>query len=104
MDVFRLRDHVVRDYSEYVRSFVRIRDPHIEDFVSRNFTDEILWPPPLIQLNPSFAAGGRIDDLVDEGLLHARCRDVFRLKSESDPLGSGMRLHRHQVEAIRTAK
>lgn len=29
-DVFGLRDHVVRDYREYVESFIHIRDPRIE--------------------------------------------------------------------------
>jgi hypothetical protein len=30
MDAFRLRDSVIHDYAEYVRSFVQIREPHRE--------------------------------------------------------------------------
>ena len=104
MDVFRLRDVVIHDYAEYVRSFVRIRDTQIDEFVARNLRDEVLWPQPLIQLNPNFETGGWIDELVDEGLLHPKSRDVFRLKTDADPIGSPMRLHRHQVEAIRAAR
>lgn len=33
MDVFRLRDAVIQDYAEYVRSFVQIRDRRIDNFV-----------------------------------------------------------------------
>ena len=104
MDVFRLRDVVIRDYAEYVRSFVRIRDTQIDEFVARNLREEVLWPQPLIQLNPNFEMGGWIDGLVEEGLLNPKSRDVFRLKTDDEPIGSPMRLHRHQVEAIRAAR
>lgn len=33
MDVFRLRDQVVGDYAEYVRSFVQIKEPRVRRFV-----------------------------------------------------------------------
>ena len=36
MDVFRLRDAVIQDYAEYVRSFVQIRDRRIDNFVETN--------------------------------------------------------------------
>ncbi len=104
MDVFRLRDAVIRDYAEYVRSFVQIRNKRIDEFVEKSLRDEVLWPQPLIQLNPSFEAGGWVDDLVGSGLLHAGCDKIFRIKSEQDPIGARMRLHRHQVEAIEAAR
>jgi len=66
--------------------------------------DEVLWPQPLIQLNPSFEPGGWVDELVDRGLLHAGCRKIFRIKTEEDPIGSRMLLHRHQVEAIEAGR
>ncbi|MGD0039049.1 MAG: DEAD/DEAH box helicase [Isosphaeraceae bacterium] len=58
----------------------------------------------MIQLNPSFEPGGWVDDLVDRGLLHAGCRKIFRIKTEEDPIGSRMLLHRHQVEAIEAGR
>ncbi|MCY4632844.1 MAG: DEAD/DEAH box helicase [bacterium] len=64
-----------------------------------------LWPDPSIGLNPTFASGGRIDDLVGEGLLHSACRDIFRVNKVPDsPLGQQLRLHRHQEDAIRRAR
>ena len=104
MDVFKLRDDVIHDYAEYVRSFVRIREPRLRRFVDDSLTDQALWPQPLIQMNPSFESGGWIDELVDAGVLHQMSKDVFRVKTESDPRGIPMRLHRHQVDAIREAQ
>lgn len=54
MDVFELRDTVVADYSSYVRSFVTIRDEHINRFVDERLNEGRLWPNPLVQLNPAF--------------------------------------------------
>jgi hypothetical protein len=62
----------------------------------------LLWPDALIQLNPAFQPGGTIDELVDEGLLHKTCKDIFRRKSEQNPFGDSLRLHKHQEDAIRT--
>jgi ATP-dependent helicase YprA (DUF1998 family) len=104
MDVFKLRDDVIHDYAEYVRSFVRIREPRLRRFVDDSLTDQALWPQPLIQMNPSFESGGWIDELVDASVLHQMSKDVFRVKTESDPRGIPMRLHRHQVDAIREAQ
>src|SRR5688500_15241883 len=103
MDVFRIRDRVIHDYADYVRSFVQIREPRLRDYVDQSLHDEALWPQPLIQMNPSFEAGGWVEDLVREGLLHDECSRVFRIKSEADPNGHPMRLHKHQVDAIRAA-
>lgn len=104
MDVFKLRDDVIHNYAEYVRSFVRIREARLRQFVDESLTDQALWPQPLIQMNPSFGAGGWIDELVDGGILHQKCKEVFRIKTEHDTSGAPMRLHRHQVDAIREAQ
>jgi hypothetical protein len=104
MDVFQLRDRVIHDYAEYVRSFVQIREPRLRDFVEQSLRDEVLWPQPLVQMNPSFEPGGWVDDLVNDGILHDECKRIFRIKSEENSLGNSMRLHRHQVEAIHAAR
>ena len=104
MDVFDLRDHLIRDYSDYISSFIQIRDSRIREYIDRQLNGGLLWPDPLIQLNPAFEPGGWIDELVAEGLLHRACVDVFRRKSEEDPNGKKLRLHRHQEDAIRTAR
>ena len=46
MDVFRLRELLVSDYADYVRSFVRIRNARLDEFVTRSMDEEALWPQP----------------------------------------------------------
>jgi hypothetical protein len=105
VDVFDLRDRLVADYQAYTRSFIKIRDPRIDEFVSSVLDGEGFWPEPLLQLNPTFRPGGTIDDLVTEGVLHAECSKIFRIgKTDSDHSGTQLLLHQHQREAIHTAK
>ncbi len=103
MDVFRLRHRLVDDYGSYVSSFIRIKDDRIEEEVRNSLGEGLLWPDPLIQLNPSFEAGETIDELVAEGTLHEECARIFRRKRERHDPGEDLRLHRHQADAIRTA-
>ena len=97
MDVFKLRQTVIHDYAEYISSFISIRDPQLKQFVHEGLSEQKLWPQPLIQMNPSFATGGWIGDLVDQGKLHETCRSIFCIKSEQNPTGEPMLLHRHQA-------
>ena len=105
MDIFALRDSLVDDYAAYVSSFIAIQDERIRNKVDENLHAGILWPEPLIQLNPSFEPGPWIDELVQQGTLHAECRQIFRKqKTHQDGQGKPMRLHRHQADAIRVAQ
>jgi ATP-dependent helicase YprA (DUF1998 family) len=104
VDVFRLRRRLVDDYGSYMTSFIRIKDERVEDVVLSSLGEGLLWPDPLIQLNPSFEAGETIDELVAEGVLHEECSRIFRRKRELHDPGEDLRLHRHQAEAIRTAR
>ncbi|MYN68493.1 MAG: DEAD/DEAH box helicase [Acidobacteria bacterium] len=101
MDVFDLRNRLVSDYRDYTRSFIKIGDRRIRQFVDSHLAGEGFWPQPLLQLNPTFKPGGTIDDLVAEGVLHEECSRVFRIgKSDTDHRGKQLLLHRHQRDAI----
>lgn len=104
MDVFNLRDRVVGDYGQYVRSFIEIRDKRIEDLVDERLNDGFLWPQPLVQLNPAFEPGPPMRRLVDEGVLHRECLDIFCAKNPDGTRGEPFRLHTHQVEAVQAAR
>jgi ATP-dependent helicase YprA (DUF1998 family)/very-short-patch-repair endonuclease len=104
MNVFDLRDHLIDDYSEYISSFIEIRDPSIKEYVEQSVDEGLLWPDPLIQLNPTFEPGHWIDELADEGLLHKECKKIFRRKKEILDYGEPLRIHKHQEDAIRVAK
>lgn len=105
MNIFEYRDDLLADYSEYVRSFIRLRNPRIQAFVQDALDKEILWPDPLIQLNPTFKPGASINELCEEHLLHPDCRAIFRRNKTPDSTGGGdpLRLHQHQEDAIRVA-
>lgn len=94
MDAFRLRNTVVRDYAEYIRSFLTILNPRIQAFVDEQLARGILWPDPLLQLSPAYEQGETVDDLVARGMLHPLCGSLFRRQ------GRSLLLHRHQRTAI----
>ncbi|MEP0547504.1 MAG: DEAD/DEAH box helicase [Rhodothermales bacterium] len=91
------------DYASYIRSFIRIEDERIAERVEDELRSGLLWPDPLIQLNPSFEPAERVDDLVNEGVLHPTCADIFRLDQDTGGRRS-LRLYRHQADAIRVAQ
>ena len=87
MDVFELRRALINDYSKYITSFININNSRINHFVCDSLEKGILWPEPLIQLNPSFEPGEWINSLVDKNVLHEECRRIFRIKSEEKGKG-----------------
>ncbi|MEI6314282.1 MAG: DEAD/DEAH box helicase, partial [Syntrophus sp. (in: bacteria)] len=95
---------LINDYASYVQSFIHLRDPIINKKVYDSLIEGLLWPDPLIQLNPAFEPGEWIEKLVTEGVLHPECGNIFRIKPEKSDEGSPLRLHRHQVDAIKAAK
>ena len=104
MDVFDLRNRLVSDYQRYTRSFIKIRDPRISEFVDGILGAEGFWPEPLLQLNPTFRPGGTIDDLVELGILHRECSSIFRIGKSDTDHGKQLLLHQHQREAILKAR
>lgn len=103
MKVFEIYRDLIKDYSDYIRSFIQIRDSRIDNYVQTALDNGHLWPEPLIQLNPAFEPGGTIDELVDREILHPECSRIFRINKESQAIGTQMQLHKHQEEAIEAA-
>ncbi len=102
MDVFALRDRLTEDYAAYASSFIQIRDQWIYEEVHRSLNAGVFWPDPLIQLNPSFASGGTVQELVAEGVLHRECSRIFLKNKKAG--GQTFPFHRHQREAIEIAR
>lgn len=90
MDVFGIRNRLINDYASYIRSFIHLRDPIISEKVYESLTEGLLWPDPLIQLNPAFEPGEWIEELADGGVLHPECRKIFRIKPEKSDELKGM--------------
>ncbi len=99
MSIFDLHAQVLKDYGDFVRSFVNIADERIREFVKQLLEEERkLWPEPLLQLSPAYQHAETVEELVREGVLHPETAQIFR-----KPDGSTYRLYRHQAEAIRKA-
>src|SRR5262249_59562 len=99
MNIFRFRDQIIHAYAAYINSFIQIRDTRISEYAEQNLNAGILWPEPLIQLNPTFEPGEWIETLITQGVLHPECARIFRKdKGASARGGDGkpLRLHRHQ--------
>lgn len=105
MDVFAVHEQVIADYRAFTSGFVDVRDRRIKAFVDKQFAEGVQWPDPWLSLNPSFASGGSVPELVEQGLLHAECARIFRRKSDRHDLGRDpIVLHQHQREAVEVAK
>jgi ATP-dependent helicase YprA (DUF1998 family) len=107
MNMFELRNRLVANYGDFVRGFFHIQDERIHDKVEAELKAGLLWPEPLIQLNPSFEPGAWIDELVSDGTVHEECGTIFRKdkdEAESGGQGKRLRLHRHQTEALQVAR
>lgn len=103
MDVFEFREKLVSDYSDFTRSFTKIRAADIAGFVDETYRSERYWPAPLVQVNPNFKLGHSVEELAQAGVLHRKCADVFRVGKTTTSHGTSVKLFKHQEEAISLA-
>jgi len=68
MDVFKVHRQVIEDYRSFTSGFVSVRNARIKDFVDQQFAEGVQWPDPWLSLNPFFASGGAVPELVEQGL------------------------------------
>ncbi|SNT48758.1 ATP-dependent helicase YprA, contains C-terminal metal-binding DUF1998 domain [Streptosporangium subroseum] len=105
MDVFQVHERLIADYDEFTTSLVSVRDPRIAAYLQDEREARVRWPHPWVSLNPSFASGGTITELIAQGVLHPACEQYFRPKSdENDPGTRTITLHQHQREAVEAAR
>ena len=76
MDAFLLRQEIVNQYQSYIESFINILDNRIKKEVNATVRRGLLWPDPLIQINPKFQTGESISDFVDQGILEPECSKI----------------------------
>lgn len=106
MNVFELRQRLIEDYAEYTRSFLGIADGRIRALVDQHLADGLLWPHPLIQLNPAFRAGtmgGRLRWDLDWALASSSGARVDLYSGRSRVVCSTLRLRRASIPLQRRA-
>ena len=79
MDVFSLRDSVVREYEQFATSFTKIHAADIRAQVDAIYAEKRYWPEPLIQINPNYKRTTTVADLVAAGDLDPGCAEIFPL-------------------------
>lgn len=105
MDIFKVHDQLIEDYRSFTTAGVDIRDQRIRVEIERSLDDGRQWPEPWVSLNPMFAPGGTVDELVAAGLLDPGCSYIFRDKKSVDDHGAApITLHKHQRDAVEAAR
>jgi superfamily II DNA or RNA helicase/very-short-patch-repair endonuclease len=100
LDPFDILRQVQNDYLSYVRTFQRFQNPEIHEWVlERVENGSLLWKPPYVQIARPFARGDRLEDLVEQNVLHRGVLSVFR-RSVEDPASTPIHPHFHQTAAI----
>ncbi len=90
MNIFQTHARIVKDYENYISSFLNIADQGIKQHVEDELKQGKLWPEPLLQFNPAFEMSGSVSDLAHSGLIHKELADIFK----------GYSLYHHQAQAI----
>ncbi|MBN1174074.1 MAG: protein kinase [Micromonosporaceae bacterium] len=107
MNVFGIHQQLIKDYRAFTEGGTIIRDDRIKGFVETDLDAKSQWPDPWLSLNPFFASGGTVLELVAEQVLHPECAHIFQKdKTEGGTACDGrpLTLHRHQREAIAKAQ
>lgn len=104
MDVFGVRERLVGDYASFTGSFVEPLNDRIAELIALRMDSGAQWPDPWLSLNPAFASGGTVTELVGAGVLHPECERIFRVKADRDDPGRlPITFHRHQADAFNVA-
>ena len=77
IDIFRFHRRIMEQYESFASSFLDIDDPQIEAALTDTGRLESMCPEPLIQFNPSYEPGARVEDLAAEGVLAPGMSSVF---------------------------
>jgi len=71
MNILQFHNKLIENYRSYIQSFLNIKDPGINEFVDSGIKDKKLWPEPLVQFNPTYQKGSKIQKLTDNGPLNS---------------------------------
>ena len=102
-NVFDFRNRLISEYSSFSRSFSKVAAQDILSKVEGEYDRGRYWPEPLIQINPNYKRQGTVQQLVQQGVLHAHCADIFRTgKTEGN--SADLHLYVHQLQALAKAQ
>ena len=98
---FSTLEDIQKDYLAYVHSFQQIKSEEIKAWIEGRLEEGgLLWKPPYLQIALPFLPGDRLQNLVEEGVLHPGVLRFAR-QNPKDILTPPIAPYQHQVEAIR---
>src|SRR5450756_34393 len=106
-DIFAVHQRLIGEYRDYTEGSAVIRNDRIAKFFDADLDAKSQWPDPWLSLNPFFADGGSVTDLVGKGLLHPECAAIFQTGKKDTSAscdGRPIRFYRHQRDAILAAR
>jgi len=106
-DIFAVHQRLISDYRGFTEGSAVIRDDRIAKFMDEDLDKKSQWPDPWLSLNPFFADGGSVTDLVTEGYLHEDCAKIFQTGKADGATscdGQPIRFYRHQRDAFLAAR
>jgi len=95
MDVFKLREDVVKEYRDYVESFIRIYDDRLDKFVTSASKKANSGLTLSSSLTPPLSWTRLLGELAHEGVILPETARFF---------GENLRLYKHQREALELAR
>jgi Lhr-like helicase len=102
-NVFDFRNRLISEYSAFSRSFSKVSAADILAKVEDEYGLGRYWPEPLIQINPNYKRSSTVQQLAQQGVLHADCGHIFQVgKTEGQP--TDLHLYVHQLQALAKAQ
>lgn len=102
-NVFSFRDQLIAEYSSFSRSFSRIASDDILRTVEQEYARGRYWPEPLIQINPNYKRDTTVQQLAQQGMLHADCAHIFQV-GKTEGAAADLHLYVHQLQALAKAQ
>ncbi|MEA3351932.1 MAG: DEAD/DEAH box helicase [Chloroflexota bacterium] len=100
-DPFAVLKAAQDDYRKYVRTFQRIQNPIIRDWIlDRVDSGTLLWKQPYVQISRPHAHGEKLTSLVASDSLHEKIPPIFRTEA-SDPTSGPIHPYIHQTQAVK---
>ena len=102
-NVFDFRNQLISEYSSFSRSFSKVSAQDILSQVEGEYDRGRYWPEPLIQINPNYKRQSTVQQLTQQGVLHAHCADIFRT-GKTEGQAADLHLYVHQLQALAKAQ
>lgn len=100
MNPFRVLKSIQCDYRQAVEGTQMIKDQKVKDLIAKAIAeDELLWREPYVQITRRFKKGAPLQQLVEQGVLHADVLKVF-YRDEKDRQSPPIDLHMHQLKSV----